>query len=647
MRNRERGTKGIALGLVTMSMMGVLSGCTASGLNVSKVPPMTLDEVAGRRLVMNTNAEREAEMYKAVSERIMVEPSRLLEVNEKDRKNIAGLFGEVNTMLQGGNSQILPEEYANYLLLEFAKTPYEWQQTSMDIVGFDPAARLYFVDVTYGTTGVHKKVVPDSKIAVGSKDEERMKERRYTEYIAAMTFKYKGQADRYEQAIGNFENRWGSIDAIMKEQQGTSLLTRTKQEDLSSGGIGKLTYSGMVSDGNLATGATKTVRYVLKYRLNLGEEVDLMVDALYLKDYKLNSMEKVMKGYDASTVGSVEVLKPFIDQLILSYNKAVEESNFVGLASLFEDFSQIDKYYEEMRDYTYNSIGGYTYRVIHRNGSNVAVEVNRLHQIRARGANMSLPTYDEKLIFNLVLGRDDQIKIKSVHTVEKKMIGEPLSVIRNVSGISDKIQYVDASFTKENKDKVETLLKKFSKVVTNSEIETEEFLQTIDLGVEQTTLNRVVDTIVSVKSNRKAMYIINWDTKTNVYASVRVREVFELEDRNLDTEAVIDMVNRNGDWRVVNYTRLHNIKTGKSVLDKDKAFTLDERSAKGEVTRLPEHVQDYTGTNKKEQEELDLDVYREDEPEPEIVAPAPIVNEPVENSSGDTEPVEQGDGVVW
>ena len=333
-----------------------------------------------------------------------------------------------------------------------------------------------------------------------------------------------------------------------------------------------------------------TVRYVLKYALNLGEETDLTVDALYLKNYTLNGYEQILKNYNLKDTASLEVLKPFIDQLILSYHKCVEESNHIGLYKLFNDYSTIDKYYDEIRDYTYNSIGGYNYQILERKnkGKEVAVKVNRVNQIRARGAEMSLPTYEETLIYNLVLGQNDTIYIKDIYLLNSELIGEPLSVIKNVTGISEQIQYSDVAFSDANKVKVEELLKKFSSVVTNSDYSSDKFLECVDLGISQNTLNRMADTIKAITPSKKSMYIVSWNTKTNVYCSVTVREVFECANGNFDTEAVIDMGNRNGEWNVVNYTRTVNIKTNNSVVDYSNAFCVDERTADGEITRIDE-----------------------------------------------------------
>ena len=463
--------------------------------------------------------------------------------------------------------------------------------SSKDIVGFDPAARLYFVDVTYTTTQTYKNVVPNSAIPLGHSDADRLRKKRYSDYISMLTYKHRGDAAKYNDSLWKFTNAWGNVQDIYDEQQGVSLYERTASRTGESGGIGRLTYSGLVRDNNFKDrGAKMTVRYILKYALNLGEESDLSVEALYVKNYAVNDVENLIKSYTLKDEAALEVLKPFIDKVLLGYNKCVEESNHVGLHQLFTDYSMIDKYYDEINNYTYNSIGSYQFDILERknNGKEVAVIVYRVNQIRARGANMSLPTYEERLIFNMQLGKDDTITITDVYLLDSKLIGEPLSVIRNVTGISDQIQYSDTAFASSNKAKVEELLKKFSDVVTNSDYKSDKFLSCVDIGVSQETLNRMADTIKAITPNKKTMYIVNWDTKTNVYCSVTVREVFECNNGNFDTEAVIDMGNRNGEWKVVNYTRTLNIKTNSVVQDKTTAFYESTRTADGETTVIEE-----------------------------------------------------------
>ena len=576
----------VLLGTMVCSL---LTGCSLNSSGASKlanIPSMTLDEVAGTRLVASTNAEVESEIYNYVSDRIIVDGSKLIKVTAEDEKNITNLLANINTQLQGKGGNVLTDEYANYLLLEFAKTPYEWKQSNKEIKGFDPAARLYFVDVTYTTTGTYKSVVPDSKIPNGHPDSDAMKQKRYTDYITMLTAKYQGDLEKYGLLNRSFLNTWGELEGIFDEQQGVSLYERTLKKGTQSGGIGKLTYSGIVSNNKLNTGATMTIRYVLKYALNLGEETDLTVEALYLKNYTLNDYEKILNSYTLDDYTSIEILKPFIDQLILSYNKCVEESNHIGLYKLFDNYATIDKYYDEIRDYTYCSIGGYNYQVVQRNGKEVVVRVDRIYQVRARGAEMSLPTYQETLIYNILLGTDDTIYVKDIHLLHSELIGEPLSVIKNVTGISEQMQYSDVAFSATNEKLVTELIKNFSNVVANGDYSSSEFLKYVDLGISQNTLNQMAETIKSITPVKIHTYIVSWDTKTNVYCSVTVRQVFECKNGNFDTEAVIDMGNRNGEWKVVNYTRTINIKTANVIQDTSTALHMSENTSGNAVTEV-------------------------------------------------------------
>lgn len=609
----------ICLFLSLLLICGVLSGCGVSfdkeeqeALEVLKnTAPMKPEEVVNTRLVATTNEERESAMYKYIIDRIVVDPALLLKVSSADEKNINTLFTNINHQLEGKEYQNganpLIDEYANYLLLEFSRTPYEWEESNKNILGFDPSARLYFVDVTYRTTSAKKNIVPDSKIPLGHPDAEAMQKKRYNDYIAISKMRYDNSltgytSANYEEKVKEFNDTWGPEEDIFREQQGVSLYERTKELRKENSGIGLLTYSGLQSlgDKTFSKGAVMTIRYVLKYDLNLGEETEMVVDALYMKDYKLDEVSDIIANYKYDDTASIEVLSPFIDQLIWSYNKCVEESNFDGLYSLHEDFSTIDKYYEGIRDYTYNSIGGYTYDVIKREGHTVTVKVSRTNQIRARGAEMSLPTYDETLLFILELGRNDKILIKNIYLLERTMIGEPLSVIRNVAGISEKIQFSTVAFSEANRAAVIETLKKFTQLITNGDYSSSDYVAVVDLGVSQNVLNKISSSIKSIVPVKTASYIINWDSATNVYCNLTLRQVFECENGNYDTEAQVSLGNRNGTWKVVNYTRTVNIKSNKAITEGQDTENqwFQVRTTEGETTKVSNIIAPVVEENK-------------------------------------------------
>lgn len=553
----------------------LLAGC---GNNVDKLKPLSMEEVMGSRLASLSVEEKEGMLYKLVSDSILIDKDKLVKIDMYDKQNIDNLVTSLNKGLQGYETNI-NKDYLNFLLIEMAKTPYEWKYVSTDYVGFDPASRLYFVDVVYKTTDVYKSVVPTSKIPNGDKDEELLKQKRYKDYITYLMQKSRGD-ERWAVTLKEFESKWGSVNDIMLEQQGISLLERTKLKSKDSNGLGKITYTGLVQDSRVDVGGELQVRLVLKYNYSLGEEKDMRLEALYTKKFKLDNVDGVINRYTSSEseLSGVEVLKPFIDRAILSYHKSVSGYNEKGLNSLHYNFGTIDKYYEDLNRHAYLSIGNYKYEVIGKKGKEIYVKVDRVNKIRAKGARMSLPVYDESLLFVFVMDNDDKLKINNVNFLSMDLIGEPLSVIKNVTGVSDYIQYSGDSFTEENKEKVEKVLKQFLHAVFEADVTSKNLINNIDMGISESSLKKIHDNVSAIQGvNRKINYIVSWDTKTNVFVSVTVREIFETKEGNMDTESAIDLINRNGQWKVINYTRNLSVKTSKELkINEKSAFSIDE-----------------------------------------------------------------------
>ncbi len=556
-----------------------LTGC-ANDSFATKSKALSMDEVQSKRAAQSID-EQEGMIYQYVTDRLTVTSEDLMSISADNLTSINNILSEIAQELAGTKPlYYLPEYYANYLLLEFCRTPYEWHQLKSDPIGYDPASKLFFVDVTYTTSGATKHVVGNSSLAQGDIYYDLYAGSRrdaWTAYLELCASKGPNSVEAGK-AFSEFNEMWGDPYAIMKEQQGTPLTTRTRELGVSlsddsgsasSYGIGRLTYSGLINNTFLSNQpATMTIRYIFKHRYNLGEETDLAIHALYLKNYEIAPAE----GYDAymsqfklaDKIG-VEVLNPFIDKLLLSYNKAVEECNHIGLNSLFVNYAAFDKYYDDLQAYTYRNFDGYSYEVIEKTGTSLLVKVNRSRKLRAYGAQMSMPTYDEVVIYDLELTNEDKIKIKGVYPVRVKLTGEPLSIIKNVSSVSDSIQYDSEAFTEANKEAVIETLKKFNQVVIDRNTQGSEFIECVDLGVSQSIIQKIMERINAINAEEMACYIVSWDTQTNSYCSLTIREVFKTKGGIYDTESVIDIANDGeGVWKVVNYNRLLNIKVDKA-----------------------------------------------------------------------------------
>ena len=103
----------ISLALILAMSCSLLAGCSSSssGTDLSQIPSMTLDEVAGTRLVASTTEEMASEIYNYVTDRIVVDGSKLIEVSGKDEANINNLLTNINTQLQGKGGDVLTPEY--------------------------------------------------------------------------------------------------------------------------------------------------------------------------------------------------------------------------------------------------------------------------------------------------------------------------------------------------------------------------------------------------------------------------------------------------------------------------------------------------------------------------------------------------------
>lgn len=568
--------KKIGLTVLSLSTVLLLSAC---GDDISKINALSMEEITNKRVSEMTQSEKEGAIYKAVADRITVDKAKLLKVQESDFTKIKNLISKINKDLSKGTDEYLKQEYVNYLLNNFTQTPYKWKQSEIVPVGYDASSKLYFVDVTYKTKDTMKMVVPKTKVPNGNPEGDALKKKRYEDYVMYLTA-LNNNAENSGQLLKDFKKVWGDPDKIRQEQQGESLMVRTNKIAKNDKDIGNLTYSGVIKNPNFTSGGTMTVRYVLKYKYNLGEETDLDIHSLYIKNYELDNKEAILEKFKSDNEGLVgtEVLKPFIDKLILSYNKATEESNDIGLFQLFKDYADVDKYYNDLYLYSYMNTSGYKFEVLNRQGTTVNVLVSAVEHKRSKGANTSMPTYDTEYIMTLKLDADDKIKVDSINTLSSKLVGEPISVIKDVSGVSDLIQYSGDSFTKTNKSEVEKVVKKFSKVVFNGNTNTKDFASLIDTGISDTNISKITKQITSLQDNKRgATYIVSWNTKTNIFVSLTLREVFETGTEGfLDTEATIDLINRDGVWKVSNYTRTLNIKTNDSQINEKNAIAVNE-----------------------------------------------------------------------
>ena len=403
-----------------------------------------------------------------------------------------------------------------------------------------------------------------------------------------------------------FEDRWGSLDDIFATQDGVTLVERLQEynyrllnektsdtaetetntdiefsEDIESTvdesesnayaiesevqQLGVYTYGGLTEVAR-DYGAEMTFRMVFKYTYSISTDNAMELQSVYLYDYALNNSDELRAAYTTDTIQNGEALTPFIEKTVKSYRKALEESNHVGLYSLFVTYDKYDTYVADLLNYAYINNGGFSTELIGRKGDEVALIVTQRTQKRAKGTYMSMPTYQEEVLMKVKLCADDTVRIVSITTLNSMLIGEPLSIIRDVTGVSDQIAYDASAFTQSNAVAVEQVIGAFEAIqlaYNGKELATTDF-NTLDLGMsstEKTNMLNAFNAINQLDADKVAVWLTNYETKSNLYVSVKLREVFYGAQNNLDSEATVGLINRNGDWKVISYTRTLAIPT--------------------------------------------------------------------------------------
>ncbi|MDR0917769.1 MAG: hypothetical protein LBM93_00740, partial [Oscillospiraceae bacterium] len=268
----------------------MITGCSDSAriAELKSVQPMQIETLAETPNLSVTNQENI--IYSQVADRTLLDLSALEKViSETDAKYIDDYIKTLNAYLVGDvplSTNNKKSTYADYMLLEFQKTPYVWQMKDYSILGVDTATKNIIVDITYDTTSTLKTVQPDSTIIKGDKDYELKMKVRYDRWMEYLAAKY-GSSDRYvvnqpedlSALRAEFESVYGPVEEIIKSQRHLSL-----SQEISETRTQK-TYTGMTDYELEQNGATMVVRHIFEPDYVLGIQQGYTLKHMYLTDY--------------------------------------------------------------------------------------------------------------------------------------------------------------------------------------------------------------------------------------------------------------------------------------------------------------------------------------------------------------------------
>lgn len=591
--------KTVAIGLLAALLVSSFSGCNykSSAEEVKNTKALSLQEISANKAQSLSSAEKENLIYSYVSNNVNIDLTKLVQAQDSEVSDITSLISDINSLLKGqkieGNRaedyEPISEDFLNYMLMKFTKTPYSWKYDSMKVQGFDAATRLFFVDVTYKTdSSSTKEVLPDSLIVKGEPDEDAKLKKRYKDYMECMQLSTQSDKDattkaRYESAVADFKNTWGTFEEVLDSQQSLSFTERLSKKSTekktqnnkpetksNSDDIGVLTYKSESENKNTAT---MTYRMVMGYNYSLGQAINLSLRSLYLYNYSIDGIDNFIADSTSNTeITGREIIEPLLSSFLTSYNRCVDETNHIGLYSLYDQYKSSDKYYTDYNRYTYHTFGAFQYKILSQKDDTVEVLVTSQNKERAKGAYMSQPTYKQRDIFKIRLGNDDKLHIVSVVNLDMVLKGEPVSVVQNVTGVSEQLLFSEGSFSDTNKAEVENKLRDFEGVVLKRELNSDTFSTVVDLGISQSQLESMQKSISSIDADEMLSYLITYNTKSNVYVSVDVREIFFKDNRGYDTTATIDLVHRTDGWYIISYQRKQNVEVKKTNIDDSTCF---------------------------------------------------------------------------
>lgn len=383
-----------------------------------------------------------------------------------------------------------------------------------------------------------------------------------------------------------FEDRWGSIEELRRMQEGSTLMERVREvvREGVEPEIGIVTYSGL-TEVAASHGAKMTFRFLLKPVYTLGLEENLAVQSMYLNSYELKDQDRLLSKYQTETITNGEVFMPYIEVLYKSYSKAVEETNHIGLFKLIQSYQKYDSYMAQVQDATYLKHGGFSVEAIGRKGNELACVVTQELNERAKGTYMTMPTYLMKYLIKVKLCEDNEFRLVSITTLDANLVGEPLSMIREVSGVSDKISYNEGNFTTANQTAIEKVIQKFELALLESDgtVSSDLYADLIDIGISKSTKQTIAkyfEAVHNLGSNQSIVWLTGYETKTNIYVKAKLREYFHA-DKAYTTEATISLAYRNNAWRVVGYERTLSVMTEK-VPSTDGCLLLNDLNETGD-----------------------------------------------------------------
>lgn len=583
---KKRLVSSVLLGAMVIS---TLTGCGTSQQEISQLnslQALNTDASVTDSYSLSYTDEQNL-IYAQVTDRTLLDLSSLEVCTEDELQQVVSYMNTVDQQLTGTaepSNDVIDERFTDYLLAQFEQTPYYWQRTNMQVRGIDAESRSIIVDVKYDTIEYKKDVKEKSFIPKGSPDYDKLTQVRYEKYCNILSKKFLNSSDTWKADLTKFEQVYGKIKDIYDSQSNYGLTDNVYQTG------NQKTYTGLVDSDEEQTGASMTVRYILVPKYVLGINLGLTCKHMYVTDYSLNEDptkdRKLFKDEGYATVTDS------VYALIYSYFNCIDESDYNGLYKLTDSFGDLDKYYEDMFDTTYTKHNNFTLSVFNIQGTQIECGVTASIHTRARGSDMTYPTYTDRYYLKLELV-DGELKVINDVLLSRKIEGEP-AITTNDADTSGFVASIDLD--NEARQSIEKLICDFGALQLNKETTSDAFGDVVDISMATSDLTQLQTNMTSLTGKEKVVFLMNYQQGTSNYASVKCKEMFQAKDNSIvEAETTYSFMLKGGKWYIYQYDINSTVKLDTTNLNTTGCLAL---ISPGRVESYTSQVQATTDTSK-------------------------------------------------
>lgn len=590
----------VSLGLVAVLTLG-LTGC-GSNSDIAQLNNLqALNSESSVDSYSLTTSEKEEAVYAQVVARQLLDLTTLDTCTDNEKQQVLQFMNNVDSQLTGAmkaEDGVISDDYTNYLLMEFEKTPYYWQRSETNIRGIDAESRSIVVDVTYKTIDFKKDVQGGSFLVQGEPNYDQKMQIRFSRWLSILDTKYRNNSVSWESMYQKFVDVYGDPDNIFDSQRNLSL-TETAYETGN-----QKTYSGLVDTSEEKSSAKMTMRYVLTPSYVLGINTGMICNHMYRVSYTLdNDCTESMSLFKDEGYATIA---DNIYDLLYSYFTCIDESDYNGLYNLTKNFKELDKYYSDYFDTTYRKHDGFTVSLFDISGTKVKCGVSISSKTRAKGSNMTLPIYTDRYYFELELV-DDSLQVTNMVLLSSTLEGEPAISTSN----AETTGFV-SSIDLDNQDKqdIENLIANFGASQLLEDTSSDDFGNVVDTSMSQSQLTELKTNMTSLTGTKKVVWLINYMQGTSNYASVRCRELFQQEDNSInETDVTYNCINKGNKWYIYSYDINSSVKLDTTNLTTTSSLCV---CTAGKVDALTSQVVNTTGSQSSSSLENIGTIYKHD-----------------------------------